>query len=96
MDALSAFGTVMRIGSGHASKLSAFGLMLMVGLPLAVKTTVEKWNKASISEFPAINAWVSLRMYYKCFCHMYQLKDYRDHDFPNTEFSYFLTIDTRQ
>ena len=24
------------------------------------------------------------------------LKDYRDHDFPNTEFSYFLTIDTRQ
>ena len=23
-------------------------------------------------------------------------KDYRDHDFPNTEFSYFLTIDTRQ
>ena len=60
MDALSAFGTVMRSGSGHASKLSAFGLMLMVGLPLAVKTTVEKWNKASISEFPAINAWVSI------------------------------------
>ena len=25
-----------------------------------------------------------------------QLKDYRDHNFPNTEFSYFLTIDTRQ
>ena len=25
-----------------------------------------------------------------------QLKDYRYHDFPNTEFSYFLTIDTRQ
>ena len=24
------------------------------------------------------------------------LKDYRYHDFPNTEFSYFLTIDTRQ
>ena len=24
------------------------------------------------------------------------IKDYRDHDFPNTEFSYFLTIDTRQ
>ena len=24
------------------------------------------------------------------------LKDYRDHDFPNTEFSYFLIIDTRQ
>ena len=23
-------------------------------------------------------------------------KDYRYHDFPNTEFSYFLTIDTRQ
>ena len=23
------------------------------------------------------------------------IKDYRDHDFPNTEFSYFLTIDTR-
>ena len=23
-------------------------------------------------------------------------KDYRDHDFPNTEFSYFLIIDTRQ
>ena len=22
-------------------------------------------------------------------------KDYRYHDFPNTEFSYFLTIDTR-
>jgi hypothetical protein len=30
----------------------------MVGLPIAVKTMVEKWNKASISEFPAINAWV--------------------------------------
>ena len=25
-----------------------------------------------------------------------QLKDYRYHAFPNTEFSYFLTIDTRQ
>ena len=25
-----------------------------------------------------------------------QIKDYRYHDFPNTEFSYFLTIDTRQ
>ena len=24
------------------------------------------------------------------------IKDYRYHDFPNTEFSYFLTIDTRQ
>ena len=24
------------------------------------------------------------------------LKDYRYHDFPNTEFSYFLTIDTKQ
>ena len=24
------------------------------------------------------------------------LKDYRYHDFPNPEFSYFLTIDTRQ
>ena len=24
------------------------------------------------------------------------LKDYRDHDFPNTEISYFLIIDTRQ
>ena len=24
------------------------------------------------------------------------VKDYRYHDFPNTEFSYFLTIDTRQ
>ena len=24
------------------------------------------------------------------------VKDYRDQDFPNTEFSYFLTIDTRQ
>ena len=24
------------------------------------------------------------------------LKDYRYHDFPNTEFFYFLTIDTRQ
>ena len=24
------------------------------------------------------------------------LKDYRYHDFPNTELSYFLTIDTRQ
>ena len=24
------------------------------------------------------------------------LKDYRDHDFPNTEFSYFFIIDTRQ
>ena len=23
-------------------------------------------------------------------------KDYRYHDFPNTEFSYFLIIDTRQ
>ena len=23
-------------------------------------------------------------------------KDYRDHDFPNTEFFKFLTIDTRQ
>ena len=23
------------------------------------------------------------------------VKDYRDHDFPNTEFSYFLTIDPR-
>ena len=23
------------------------------------------------------------------------VKDYRYHDFPNTEFSYFLTIDTR-
>ena len=23
-------------------------------------------------------------------------KDYRYHDFPNTEFPYFLTIDTRQ
>ena len=23
-------------------------------------------------------------------------KDYRDHDFSNTEFFYFLTIDTRQ
>ena len=27
---------------------------------------------------------------------VYCFKDYRDHDFPNTEFSYFLTIDTRQ
>ena len=26
----------------------------------------------------------------------FYFKDYRDHDFPNTEFSYFLTIDTRQ
>ena len=26
----------------------------------------------------------------------YVFKDYRYHDFPNTEFSYFLTIDTRQ
>ena len=26
----------------------------------------------------------------------YFFKDYRDHDFPNTEFSYSLTIDTRQ
>ena len=25
-----------------------------------------------------------------------KIKDYRYHDFPNTEFSYFLTIDTRQ
>ena len=25
-----------------------------------------------------------------------KIKDYRGHDFPNTEFSYFLTIDTRQ
>ena len=28
--------------------------------------------------------------------HSATLKDYRYHDFPNTEFSYFLTIDTRQ
>ena len=28
--------------------------------------------------------------------HPLTFKDYRDHDFPNTEFSYFLTIDTRQ
>ena len=27
---------------------------------------------------------------------LYVFKDYRYHDFPNTEFSYFLTIDTRQ
>ena len=26
----------------------------------------------------------------------FTVKDYRYHDFPNTEFSYFLTIDTRQ
>ena len=26
----------------------------------------------------------------------YAIKDYRYHDFPNTEFSYFLTIDTRE
>ena len=26
----------------------------------------------------------------------HNIKDYRYHDFPNTEFSYFLTIDTRQ
>ena len=26
----------------------------------------------------------------------FSVKDYRYHDFPNTEFSYFLTIDTRQ
>ena len=34
----------------------------------------------------------------KCFdtVHLFSIKDYRDHDFPNTEFSYFLTIDTRQ
>ena len=36
-----------------------------------------------------------------CYNHGYRsqfgtLKDYRYHDFPNTEFSYFLTIDTRQ
>ena len=24
------------------------------------------------------------------------IKDYRYHEFPNTQFSYFLTIDTRQ
>ena len=27
---------------------------------------------------------------------IFYIKDYRYHDFPNTEFSYFLTIDTRQ
>ena len=28
--------------------------------------------------------------------HVGAVKDYHYHDFPNTEFSYFLTIDTRQ
>ena len=27
---------------------------------------------------------------------IFTLKDYRYHAFPNTEFSFFLTIDTRQ
>uniref|UniRef100_A0ABM0M5B5 E3 ubiquitin-protein ligase UBR4-like n=1 Tax=Saccoglossus kowalevskii TaxID=10224 RepID=A0ABM0M5B5_SACKO len=55
--ALSAYGAVLRLGTGRASKISIFGMSIMAGLPAPIRSAVEKWSNTSVNEFPAVGAW---------------------------------------
>jgi len=56
---LEAFGTVMSIGSSHASKISVLGNEIMATLPRPITMALEKWSNDSKNEFPGASAWVS-------------------------------------
>ncbi|XP_074655636.1 E3 ubiquitin-protein ligase UBR4-like [Tubulanus polymorphus] len=55
--AVTAYSTIIGIGSSHASKVSLLGSCIMSSLPPPVKNAVEHWQNNTINEFPPVGAW---------------------------------------
>ena len=55
----AACANVIAIGSSRMPKITSLSRAIMDLLPAEIKSAVEKWNSRSITEFPAVGAWVS-------------------------------------
>ncbi|CAH1787172.1 unnamed protein product, partial [Owenia fusiformis] len=56
-DMLEAYGAVMSLGSGRASKICSLGTAIMGLLPSSFRNILEKCTKSSSNEFPGVGSW---------------------------------------
>lgn len=60
IEALDAYSSVLAVSGGHVPRAGPHPPCLTrAALPAPLKTALDNWNANTMSDFPAVHAWVS-------------------------------------